>query len=124
MKFHLNQADGLNLFTAYGDDYVAINHQRYEQQSLLVTPECVETSGLAAGFDALNADHCTALIAHQPEIVLLGTGARLRFPHPSITAPLMQARIGLDVMDNRAACRTYNILVSEGRRVLVLLLAT
>ena len=57
------------------------------------------------------------LLATSPEIVLLGTGATQRFPHPKLTAPLLRARVGLEVMDTRAACRTYNILVAEGRSV-------
>ena len=62
------------------------------------------------------------LAALEPEIVLLGTGSRLRFPHPRLTAALARARIGLEVMDVQAACRTYNILAGEGRHVLAALL--
>ena len=62
------------------------------------------------------------LLALEPEIVLLGTGATLRFPRPALSHCLTQAHIGLEVMDTAAACRTYNILVAEGRRVLAALL--
>ena len=58
--------------------------------------------------------NCVAL---EPEIVLLGTGDRQHFPHPRLLAPLTERRIGVEVMDTRAACRTFNILVAEGRRV-------
>ena len=76
----------------------------------------------AASFEALSEEHFAGLAALAPEIVLLGTGPRLRFPHPRLTRPLTGARIGLEVMDLNAACRTYNILVSEDRRVAAALL--
>ena len=69
------------------------------------------------GFDALAEADFERLLETSPEIVLLGTGATQRFPHPRLTAPLHRARVGLEVMDTRAACRTYNILVAEGRNV-------
>ena len=58
----------------------------------------------------------------QPEVVLLGTGAKLRFPHPRLTRLLSDARIGIEVMDLQAACRTYNILMAEERKVAAALL--
>jgi uncharacterized protein len=122
LKFHLNKAEGLNLFTAYGDNYVSINHQRYDNPSIMVTPDIVITDWAAPCFADLSAAHCESLLKYEPEIILLGTGKHLHFPHPSITAPIAHARIGLEVMDNQAACRTYNILVSEGRRVMAVLL--
>jgi uncharacterized protein len=57
------------------------------------------------------------LLSNSPEIVLLGTGSAQRFLRPAVTAPLHDANVGLEVMDTRAACRTYNILVAEGRVV-------
>ncbi|MEQ1668846.1 MAG: MTH938/NDUFAF3 family protein, partial [Sulfuriferula sp.] len=82
-------------------------------------PDTILTNWQAASFDALTADHFAAIAAQQPEIALLGTGARLQFPHPRLSIALNQAGIGLEVMDTKAACRTYNILVAEGRRVVV-----
>jgi uncharacterized protein len=70
----------------------------------------------------LSEDHFSRLVLLKPEMVLLGTGTKLRFPHPRLSRALVQARIGLDVMDTGAACRTYNILMAEGRGVLALLL--
>ncbi len=69
------------------------------------------------GFDALTAAHFEWVAQHELDILLLGTGTRLRFPHPSLTRALMEARIGLEVMDIGALCRTYNILAAEGRSV-------
>jgi uncharacterized protein len=73
-------------------------------------------------FDALTAAHFEALAAFKPELVIFGSGSKLRFPHPSLQRALMAARIGLETMDTLAACRTYNILAGEGRHVLAALL--
>ena len=73
--------------------------------------------GRPAGFDALVAEDFAAIAALAPEVALLGTGSALRFPHPRLTRALVDARIGLEVMDTAAACRTFNILAAEGRRV-------
>ncbi|MCO5106568.1 MAG: Mth938-like domain-containing protein [Burkholderiaceae bacterium] len=121
MKLHVDTATALNTFTAYGPGYVEVNRLRYEHP-VLVAPEGEVAAWDVEGFDSLTPAHFEALLARAPEIVLLGTGERQRFPHPRLTAALAQARIGVDVMDTRAACRTYNILMLEGRRVLVALL--
>jgi uncharacterized protein len=73
-------------------------------------------------FDELTADHFTALLAHAPELVVLGTGATKRFVHPRLTRALTAAGIGVESMTTPAACRTYNILMTEGRRVLAVFL--
>ncbi|MDD5242090.1 MAG: Mth938-like domain-containing protein [Sulfuricella sp.] len=116
MKLHLDNVAGLNLFTGYDADYVAVNHQRY-QTSLIVLPDRVVEGWSPQNFAALEAAHFELILEFQPEIVLLGTGDTLRFPHPAITAALTRARIGIEVMSNPAACRTYNILAAEGRKV-------
>jgi uncharacterized protein len=120
MKLHASAPGGVHVVTAYGEDYVAINGVRYED-SIVVLPERVAPWG-GRQFDALQAEDFAFLATLQAEIVLLGTGPRQRFPHPRLSAPLAQARIGLEVMDLRAACRTYNILVAEERRVAAALL--
>jgi uncharacterized protein len=121
LKLHLTSVSGINLFTGYGDGYVMVNHQRHAQ-SLVVLRDRVLTDWQPAGFDALDAEHFAQLAALAPEIVLLGTGERLRFPRPELTRAQIEARIGLEVMDIRAACRTYNFLASEERRVAAALL--
>lgn len=122
MKFHLAQPEGLNLFTGYGSDYVIINGQRYAAPSLIVTPDEIIEDWRVGNFAQLNENHFQALLALKPEIALLGTGTALRFPHPRLSACLTNAGIGLEVMDTGAACRTYNILVAEGRHVVMGLL--
>jgi uncharacterized protein len=120
VKFERETRAGANMVTGYGEGYVLINGERHSR-SLIVTPDRV-VAWEAAGFDALREEHFAELAALGPEIVLLGTGPRLRFPHPRLTQALAAARIGLEVMDLNAACRTYHILVSEDRRVAAALL--
>jgi len=76
----------------------------------------------AASVQLLNADHIAALVALAPEIVLLGTGATFAFPEPALLAPLYKAGVGVEVMDTPAACRTFNILLAEGRNVIAALI--
>jgi uncharacterized protein len=102
-------------FTAYGEGYVMVNGARHAA-SVIVLPERLEPWAVA-GFDALTEAHFAALAALAPEVVLLGTGSRLRFPSPRLTAALARAGIGLEVMDVQAACRTFNILAEEERHV-------
>jgi len=115
VKFHLDQSAG-NVFTGHGRDYVRIGETDY-RENLLVTPEQLVGSWAPGGFDALSESDFAALAALRPEVALLGTGRTMRFPHPRLTRPLVDAGIGLEVMDTPAACRTYNILAAEGRKV-------
>lgn len=120
MKLHATGPSGVNTITGYGEGYVLVNGERHES-SLVVMPDRLEAWS-AGAFDQLTADDFAFLKELRAEIVLLGTGPRQRFPHPRLTAALAQAGIGLEVMDLRAACRTYNILVAEERKVAAVLL--
>ena len=115
MKLHLTRSEGRNLFTGYGDGDVKVNDERH-QGSLIVAPDRLETWE-PESFDALAPDHLRALLGFNPEIVILGTGERLRFPPSQLARILAEAAVGFEVMDTKAACRTYNILMGEGRRV-------
>ena len=88
----------------------------------MLTPEAVVPGFASSGFDGLAESEFAALLAYEPEVVLFGTGAALRFPRPELTRALIDARVGLEVMDTPAACRTYNILAAEGRSVVAALL--
>jgi uncharacterized protein len=121
MKIAQDPGAAGNRFTGYGPGYVEVNRARHTE-SLVVAADQLVVDWPADSVDALNADHMAALVALAPEIVLLGTGARLRFPDPALLAPLYKAGIGVEVMDTPAACRTYNILVAEGRNVLAALI--
>ena len=119
MKIHL-QAPAANIVTGTGPGWVRVGSDEY-RESVILLPDTVIKGWAPAGADALTADDFAALLAHKPEIVLLGTGATQRFLHPRLLAPLTDARVGVETMDTRAACRTFNILVAEGRRVLAAL---
>jgi uncharacterized protein len=117
MKLHLNSGAGQMMFTGYGSDHVVINGHRHGS-SLLLTAQGLEVAPWAGlGFEALTPAHFEWVAQRELDILLLGTGTRLRFPHPSLTRSLVEARIGLEVMDIGALCRTYNYLISEGRNV-------
>ncbi len=121
MKLHLSSTAGLNIFTAYGEGYVAVNHRKYEE-NLIVLPDSVTPDWSTATVATLAAADMDKLLALGAEIVLLGTGSRLRFPAGALVRPFAPAGIGLEVMDLQAACRTYNILAAEGRKVAAALL--
>jgi uncharacterized protein len=115
MKFHL-QTPTSNLVTGSGPGWVRVGQDEY-RRSIVLLPDAVVDGWAPNGLDALVAADFEALLEHRPEIVLLGTGERQRFVHPRLLQPLAAARIGVDAMDTRAACRTFNILVAEDRRV-------
>jgi len=120
VKLHASVPGAAQTITGYGDDYVMVNGQRRES-STIVTADSVRDWS-ASAFDALKESDFKELASLGAEIVVLGTGPRQRFPHPRLTAPLTRQRIGLEVMDTKAACRTYNILVAEERKVALALL--
>ncbi|PPC93473.1 MAG: hypothetical protein CTY33_07960 [Methylotenera sp.] len=121
MKLHLTQAEGQNLITGYGEGWVEINRKRYSH-SLIVLPESIIEDWPAIDFESLTAEHFQKIAELKPEVVLLGTGAKHRFIHPRLTAPLTAIGISLECMDTAAACRTYNILMGEGRKATAALL--
>jgi uncharacterized protein len=122
VKFHVTSHAGLNAFSAYGEGFVRVGEQRYER-NLIVTPDRV-LPWEAASFAALSEADFAPLLGLGVDILLLGTGARQRFPHPRLTRALAAQRIGVEAMDLQAACRTFNILVAEERRVAAALLFT
>jgi uncharacterized protein len=121
MKLHASRPTSLNTVTAYGSGYLEINAERHEQ-ALLVQPESPLEAWPVERFEQLDPAHFARIAELAPEVVLLGTGARQRFPHPRLTAPLTAAGIGVEAMDSGAACRTYNILMTEGRKVVLAVL--
>ena len=120
MKLHASGPATYNTITAYGEDYVQVNSQRYQSSLIVMMEQVVDWGSLQ--FSSLSPRDFQVLKDLGPEIVLLGTGPTQRFPHPRLTAPLAQAGIGVEVMDLKAACRTYNILAAEERKVAAALL--
>ncbi len=121
MKLHLTQSEGNNLITGYGDDYIEVNKQRYSQ-AVVVMADRLSLDWPASSFDALSEAHFNALLALAPDVVLLGTGRKHCFAHPRLTAKLAEKNIAVECMTTDAACRTYNILMNEGRNVAAALL--
>ena len=115
MKLHASGPAAYNAITAYGEGYVAINGERHNSGLIVMADRILPWN--AVEFETLTAENFKILADLNAEIILLGTGARQRFPHPRLTAALTEAGIGLEVMDLKAACRTYNILVAEERKV-------
>jgi len=121
MKLQLDNTGGLNTFTAYGEGYVSVNGVRHDC-NLAVLPDRLLPNWTQATFETLCVADLELLASLDADIVLLGTGKQLRFPSPDLLRPLVRAQKGLEVMDVAAACRTYNILMGEGRKVAVGLL--
>jgi uncharacterized protein len=115
MKFHL-QTPTANVVTGTGPGWVRVGQAEY-RGNLVLLPDTVVPEWAPYGFDALAEADFASLLAYGPEIVLLGTGLAQRFVHPRLLQPLAAAHVGVETMDTRAACRTFNILVAEDRRV-------
>ncbi|MEQ1776797.1 MAG: Mth938-like domain-containing protein [Burkholderiales bacterium] len=117
MKLHLAKTEGQNQFTGYGSGYVAVNNQRYER-SIVVTPAAIHDTWAVTGVETIGANELAFLLELKPEILLLGTGSTHRFPGPEALREFARAQIGMESMDTAAACRTFNILMAEGRNVI------
>ena len=116
MKLSLDIGDGNYVITGYEPGVVYINATPY-QQNLLITPVNLHTDWSVGPLTDLNASAFDCLRPQLPDVLLLGTGARLRWPDRSLLIAMRDAGVGLEVMDTAAACRTYNILMAEGRTV-------
>lgn len=121
MKLHSTNTQQYQTVTAYDDDGVEFNLIRYEH-SLIVLPEVTPFVWPVQSFDSLTAEHFDEIDTQQPDVVILGTGKRQRFIHPRLIAKLTAQHKGVECMDNQAACRTYNILMAEGRKVALALI--
>jgi uncharacterized protein len=112
---------GANTITGYGDGYVEINKTPYEHAVLLSSDGAISPWPVVS-FEELNPSHFSQMIDLKPELILIGTGKRQQFPKPELLKDLISAKIGFEIMNSQAACRTYNILVGEGRKVALALL--
>ena len=121
MKLQSDPHSGANAITGYGNGYVEINQIPYDHAVILKSDGAISEWPVKS-FEELEAGHFAQMVDFKPELVLIGTGSRQRFPKPELLKPLIAAKIGFEVMDSQAACRTYNILVGEGRQVLLALL--
>lgn len=120
MKFQPDARASLSI-TAHGEGWIEVNRKRFTS-SLIVsaTGECLDWA--CQSFEGLQSSHFESLTTLNPELVLFGSGKRHRFPNPQWLVPLYAHRVGVETMDTAAACRTYNFLAAEGRRVVAALL--
>ena len=121
MKLQSDPHSGANTITGYGDGYVEINQTPYAHAVLLSSDGAISEWPVQS-FEGLEASHFTQMVDLKPELILIGTGNKQRFPKPELLKSLILAKIGFEIMDSQAACRTYNILVGEGRQVLLALI--
>jgi uncharacterized protein len=123
MKMRADRIEGQNAIARHGPEGVVVNGVE-RTESLLVPWRGEVLPWQVASFEALGAEHFARIVALAPELVIFGSGARLRFPKPALLRPLIDAGIGVETMDTAAACRTYNVLLAEGRSVVAALLFT
>ncbi len=128
MKLQPDKSD-TQVINAYGPGWVMLGSikdgvasQEKISHSIVIGSHGEKLDWAGTAFDDVAAIHFDALAALKPELVIFGSGSKLRFPQPALQRALMHARIGLETMDTLAACRTYNILAGEGRHVLAVLL--
>jgi uncharacterized protein len=121
VKLQADRIEGSNAIARHSAEGVVVNGQTHTHSVVVAWQGPVQDWGVT-DFDALTEAHFNALAERQPELVIFGSGSRLRFPHPSLLRALMARGIGVETMDTPAACRTYNVLLAEGRSVLTALL--
>ena len=124
MKLQPDRLDVQSIL-GYGPGWIGIGNQGVAEKiehSIVLGSRGEKFDWLCSRFEDLTAEHFERLAETKPELVIFGSGSRLRFPPPAFLRSLMAARIGLETMDTLAACRTYNILAGEGRNVVTALL--
>lgn len=121
MKLQPDIAEGVNVIKSHDRGSVRVNDQTFTH-SILVPPTGEVLTWDASEVSELTEAHFAQIAACRPELVIFGSGPTLRFPPPALLRSLMAARIGIETMDTAAACRTYNILVAEGRKAMAALL--
>ncbi|MEO6362552.1 MAG: Mth938-like domain-containing protein [Caldimonas sp.] len=121
MKMRADRMEGQNAIARYGPDGVVVGASQYTE-SVIVPWQGAVQRWQATSFESLTVEHFAQLAALAPELVIFGSGSRIRFAAPALMRPLIDARIGFETMDTAAACRTYNVLHAEGRPVVAALL--
>ncbi len=121
MRFTQDPSSTRNLIRSYAPGEIKINDQTFHH-SLIVAPSSIAPGPAIRDAGELTAAHTADIVALEPELVLIGTGVRQVFPAAEFGAQFLRAGIGFEVMDTGAACRTFNVLATEQRRVVALLL--
>lgn len=121
MELNLDSGEGQYHIGGYGDGFIQINDEKVDH-SIIVSPNKLVDPWPPQSLAELTANHFLLLFDLKPEIVLLGTGSRLSFPDPALLADFYAKKMGIEIMDTAAACRTYSVLMAEGRKVAAALL--
>ena len=116
MKFAQDSQQEGYVITAYDDDSVSVNGKSFNQ-SLIITTTKLDENWRVGSIESLQPNHIEQVLTFSPELIIIGTGNKLTFPAVDVYSNIIERGIGVDFMDTRAACRTYNILMSEGRHV-------
>ena len=120
MKFHPDPVS-VQSIKSYGPGWIQVANERHDS-SVVIASSGALFLWHCKRFEELTSAHFEQLANLQPEVVIFGSGIRLRFPAPALTSALIERQIGIETMDTQAACRTYNVLAGEGRNVVVALL--
>ena len=121
MKLQADRIEGHNAISRHGPGGVVVNGAEF-RESVIVPWTGVAHPWNVANFDSLIESHFEALAALGPELIIFGSGSRIQFPKPNLLKALIGRRIGVETMGTAAACRTYNVLLAEGRSVIAALL--
>jgi len=116
MKFAQERQDEGYVITSYDDDTVSINGKPFVN-SLIISSQRLDENWNLSAIEMLAATHIEEILAFNPELIIIGTGNKLKFPPVESYSAAISHGIGIDFMDTRAACRTYNILMSENRNI-------
>jgi uncharacterized protein len=116
LKFVPDHLDGVNTISRHDGDSIWVGKVRFAS-SLIVPWSGLVIAWPVTAWDRLAESDLDALLACGPELVIFGSGGRFRTARPALLRRLIDGRIGFETMDTAAACRTYNVLASEGRRV-------
>lgn len=120
MQLHSDRSD-VQIVSGYGAGWITVDKETFNH-NLLVGSSGYLRPWDCPNFEALTPQHFADLAELNVEVILFGSGSKIRFVHPSWLQPLMQKRIGFETMDTHAACRTYNVLAAEGRNVIAALI--
>ena len=127
VKLHLDPITGSNAISGHGPGFIAINGHKISHHVIVMPDKILDPWPLGSpstppSVESLCIENFAALLDLKPELIVFGSGAIFRFPHRHIMAAFAEAKIGFEVMDTPAACRTYNVLMSEGRDIAAALL--
>jgi uncharacterized protein len=120
VKIEIDKGGGRYSIRGYDAQTVTVN-ELVLSRSFVLMPDLLIEEWAPQRLQELTSDHLEALLPHQPELVIVGSGRRLLFPAATITEPLRRAGIGHEVMDTAAACRCFTVLAAESRRVLAIM---